>query len=248
MKEQKGKRPDNGFLTGLMKLLILCLVILIPAFILYATCSLKTVIVEGSSHYTNEELQDKVITKRTDRNTLLLYLRYKYGKADSIPFVEDINIEMVNKNTVKIHVYEKVITGCIEFMGGYMYFDKDGIVVESSNEKLPEVPFITGLKFNRIILYEKLEVQKKSLFNVILNLTQLIRKFELSIDKIQFDSGLEVILYSGNNKILLGKRETYDEQLAELKDILPKAEGKKLLFDMKEYKEGQEEIIAKPQE
>lgn len=248
MKEQKGKRPNNGLLTGLMKLLILCLVILIPVFILYATCSLKIVIVEGSSHYTKEELQDKVITKGTDRNTLLLYLRYKYGKADSIPFVEDINIELVNKNTVKIYVYEKVITGCIEFMGGYMYFDKDGIVVESSNEKLPEVPFITGLKFNRIILYEKLEVQKKSLFYVILNITQLIKKFELSIDKIQFDPSLEVILYSGNNKILLGKRETYDEQLAELKDILPKAKGKKLLFDMKEYKEGQEEIIAKPQD
>jgi cell division protein FtsQ len=246
MKEQKGKHENNGLLKGLMKLLIFCLAILIPMFILYTTCSLKTVIVEGNSHYTNEELEKKVITKKTDRNTFLLYLRYKYGKADSIPFVQQINIEMVDRNTAKIHVYEKIVTGCIEFMGEYMYFDKDGIVVESSDEKLPGVPLITGLKFNRIILYEKLEVQKKSLFTTILNLTQLIKKFELSIDKIQFDDSLEVILYSGDNKILLGKREAYDEQLAELKNILPKAEGKKLLFDMKDFKEGQEEIIARP--
>ncbi|QHQ62056.1 cell division protein FtsQ [Anaerocolumna sedimenticola] len=246
MKEQRVKYHNNGLLLGLMKLLILCLVIIIPAFILFVTCRLDTVIVEGSSHYTNEELQDKVITKKTDRNTILLYLRYKYGKVDSIPFVEDIDIELVNKNTVKIHVYEKVITGCIEFMGGYMYFDKDGIVVESSNEKLDEVPFITGLSFNRIILYEKLEVQKKSLFHVILNITQLIKKFGLKINTIQFNSNLDVTLYSGDIKILLGKRDTYDEQIAELKNVLPKAKGKKIILDMTDFKERQDEIIAKP--
>ncbi len=250
MKEKKVKYHNNGFLLGLMKLLILCLLIIIPAFILFVTCRLDTVVVEGGSHYTNEELQNKVITEKTDRNTILLYLRYKYGKVDSIPFVEDIDIELVNKNTVEIHVYEKVITGCIEFMGGYMYFDRDGIVVESSNEKLDEVPFITGLSFSRIILYEKLELegQKKSLFNVILNITQLIKKYKLNIDTIQFNSDLEVTLYGGDNKILLGKRNTYDVQIAELQNLLPKAEGKKLLLDMKDFEERQEEIIAKPWE
>ncbi|MGB8455752.1 MAG: cell division protein FtsQ [Anaerocolumna sp.] len=244
MKKQREKYHNNGFLLGLMKLLILCLVIIIPVFILIVTCRLDTVIVEGSSHYTNEELQDKVITKKTDWNTIFLYLRYKYGKVDSIPFVEDIDVGLVNKNTVKIHVYEKVITGCIEFMGGYMYFDKDGIVVESSNQKIDEVPFITGLSFNRIILYEKLDVQKKSLFNVILNLTQLIRKFQIKIDTIQFNSDLEVTLFSSDMKILLGKRDTYDEQIAELQNLLPNAEGKKITLDMKEFKEGQNEIIG----
>ncbi len=248
MKEQRDKYHNNGFLLGLMKLLILCLVIIIPAFILFVTCRLDTVIVEGGSHYTDEELQDKVISKKTDRNTILLYLRYQYGKVDSIPFVQDIDIELVNKNTVKIHVYEKVITGCIEFMGGYMYFDKDGIVVESSSEKLDEIPFVTGLSFNRIILYEKLEIPKESMFNVILNLTRLIQKFELNIDTIQFNSDLEVTLYSADIKILLGKRDTYDEQIAELKNLLPKAEGQKLTLDMKDFTEGQDEIIARPQE
>ncbi len=248
MIEQRKKKYRNGFLPGLMKLLILCLIIIIPAFILSVTCRLDTVIVEGSSHYTEEELQDKVITKKTDGNTILLYLRYKYGRVDSIPFVEDIDIGLINKNTIKIQVYEKAITGCIEFMGGYMYFDKDGIVVESSDEKLENVPFITGLSFNQIVLYEKLEVQKKALFNVILNLTQLIQNFGLNVETIRFDSDLEVTLYSGDIKILLGKRDNYDEPLAELKNLLPNAEGKKLTLDMKNFKEGQDTIIATPQE
>jgi cell division protein FtsQ len=248
MGQQADKKKENHFLLGVMKLLLICLLILIPAFVLFVTCRLETVIVEGSSHYTKEEIQQKIITKKTDGNTLLLYLRLKYGKVESIPFVEDIDMELVNKNTIKIQVYEKVITGCIEYMGGYMYFDKDGIVVESSNEKLSGVPFVTGLKFNSIVLYEKLEVQKEQLFNVILNLTQLIQKYELDVETIRFNTDLEVTLKCGDVKVLLGQRETYDEQIAELKDLLPSAIGKKLKIDMVDFKEGQDKIIARPED
>lgn len=248
MREKNQVYYKNSFLVGLIKLFILCLLIIILAFVLFITCKLNSVEVVGSNHYSVEELQNKVITKKTDENAILLYLRYKYGDVDSIPFVERIDIELINKNSIKIHVYEKVITGCIEFMGGYMYFDKDGIVVESSDEKLDEVPYVTGLSFYKIVLYEKLEVQKKALFDVILNLTQLIQKYELDIETIQFNSDLEVTLHCGDIKILLGKRDTYDEQIAELQNLLPSAEDKKLVIDMENFVEGQDKIIAKPQD
>jgi cell division protein FtsQ len=248
MREKRVKYNENRFLFDLMKILIFCFVVLVPVFILTVSCKLDNVIVEGSNHYSTEELKDKIITKKTDRNTILLYLRYKYGNVDSIPFVEHIDLEFVDKNSIKIHVYEKVITGCIEFMGGYMYFDKDGIIVESSTEKLDKIPFVKGLSFNQIILYEKLEVQKTELFGVVLNLTQLIQKYELTIETIQFNSDLEVSLYSGDVQILLGKRDVYDEQIAELKNILPKAIGKRIVIDMNNFTEGQDKIIAKPKE
>lgn len=247
MEVMRQKPYKNRFLLRFTKFLIFCLLIVILAFILFVTCRLKNVTVVGSSHYSDQELQEKVITKSTDRNTLLLYLRYKYGKVESIPFIEDIDIEIMNKNSIKIHVYEKVITGCIEFMGGYMYFDKDGIIVESSEEKLDNVPIITGLKFSKIVLYQKLSVQKDSLFDVILNITQLINKYELDIDTIQFNSDLEVILYCQDIKVLLGKKTSYDEQIAELKNLLPSAKIKKITIDMTTYKEGQDKIIAKPE-
>jgi cell division protein FtsQ len=248
MKEQRDKN-NNVFLLRLMKFLLLCLGILLPVVILYMACSLDTVKIEGSSHYTEEELKEKIVTKKTDGNTILLYLRYKYGKVDSIPFVEDIDIKLVDKNTVKVQVYEKIITGCIEYMGGYMYFDKDGIIVESSGEKLEDIPFITGLSFNQMILYEKLEVQKDELFQVILNLTQLIHKFDLDIQTIQFNKNFEITLRCGNIKVSLGKRDTYDEQMANLVTTLPKVKekygDKKWILLMEDYKEGQV-IVGKP--
>ena len=53
-----------------------------------------------------------------------------------------------------------------------MYFDRDGIIVESSGEKLEGVPWITGLDFGQIVLYKPLPVEDPDVFQEILNLTQ----------------------------------------------------------------------------
>lgn len=245
MRRQEEKNNNHSFLLILTKLLLFCAVILIPVFIIYVTCSLNTVIIEGSIHYTQEEAKEQILTKKTDGNTILFYLRSKYGKQDSIPFVEDVDVSIIDKNTVKIRIFEKAVIGCIKYMGGYMYFDKDGMIVESSNEKIENIPYIEGLNFRGFILYHKLEVEKEELFGVILKLTQLIQKFELEVSTIQFNEKAEVTLVSGNNKVLLGKRDTYDEQIAELKNLLPKAPGKKLHIDMREFTEEHKKIIAK---
>ncbi len=40
-------------------------------------------------------------------------------------------------------------------MDQYVYFDNDGRVLETSAEKLEDVPCIQGLKFDRIVVGEK---------------------------------------------------------------------------------------------
>lgn len=54
-------------------------------------------------------------------------------------------------NKMNVAVYEKAIVGYISYMGCNMYFDKDGIVVESSSENYEDVPQITGLDFKSIV-------------------------------------------------------------------------------------------------
>ena len=64
-----------------------------------------------------------------------------------------------------------MMIGYVEYLGTNLYFDKDGIVVESSSEILEGVPKISGLKFSEVTLYEKLPVEDDHVFQVILNLT-----------------------------------------------------------------------------
>ncbi len=246
MRENWRRASDSVPKRIMKKLLLFMVVIIIPAAAFILIFNIKNVTVLGATQYTNEEIRDKVITTKSETNSLILYLEYKFFRKVHIPFIEKIDVEMKNPHSVTLYVYEKRMIGCVSFLGEYLYFDKDGVVVESSSKLLEKIPQINGLKFNKVILGEKLEVQKDTLFDVILNLTQLIEKYELDVDEIRFNNSYEVTITSDSNKVLLGKKNTYDEELSELKDLLPKAKGLNLSIDLRNYRKGKE-IIGRPE-
>ncbi|CRZ34644.1 cell division protein FtsQ [Herbinix hemicellulosilytica] len=243
--DNKLYRKNNSVLRRISKRLIKLAVFLgIPAAIFIYYFQLKNITVTGSSRYSQDQIVKRLINKREDKNTLIFYLKYKYFVDIRIPFVEKMSFELVDRNSVSIRVYDKRIIGCIEFMSDYFYFDKDGIIVESTSNKIDDIPQVKGLKFQKIALNEKLEVQKEELFDVILNLTQQIEKYGLNVNTISFNNKYEVTLDCGDIKAKLGKRSTYDEVLAKLKNILDEVEGKKLTIDMTT---GTDYFIAKPE-
>lgn len=216
----------------------------IPIGIFIYTFQLKNITVTGSMHYSDVEIIQRLLNTKVDNNTLIFYLNNKYFEEIKIPFVEKMSFEWVDINSISIKVYDKKITGCIEFMGDYLYFDKDGIIVESTSKRIEGIPLVNGLKYQKIVLSEKLEVQKEELFDVILNLTQQIEKYELDVDIISFNNEYEVSLDLGDIKALIGRRSTYDEILSKLKNIIIEAKGKKLTIDMRG---DQDYFIAKPE-
>ena len=119
----------------------------------------------------------------------------------------------------------------------YVYFDKDGIVLETSPEKFENVPYIKGLKVKRWEYGEELPLEDKKKFNLILNITQLIYKYGLVIDGIQFTQEDEIILHYNNIEVLLGDGENLAVQMMNLGSILEGLEGKKGVLYMKEFSE-----------
>ena len=59
----------------------------------------------------------------------------KFLGINKLPFVEDIEVSCEDMHTVKLHVYDKTVSGCINYMGQYIYFDRDGVVLQSMQEK-----------------------------------------------------------------------------------------------------------------
>lgn len=242
---KKLQRKNNSVLKRISKRLLKITVFLgIPVAIFAYFFQLKDITVTGSSRYNQEQIIERLKNSEADNNTLLFYLKYKYFVDIRIPFVEKMSFELADRNSINIRVYDKKIIGCIEFMGDYLYFDKDGIIVESTSNRLSDIPLIKGLKYQKIVLNEKLEVQKEELYDVILNLTQQIEKRGLNVDTISFNSKYEVTVDCGDIKAMLGKRSTYDEILAKLKNISEQAQGKKLTIDMRS---GTDYFIAKPE-
>lgn len=68
-----------------------------------------------------------------------------------------------------------------------------------------------------------------------MTLTQLLQKYQIPAENIQFTSQKEIILYYENIKILLGDGSNVEEQISELGSILKSVEGKSGTLYMKDY-------------
>lgn len=195
----------------------------------------KSIIIEGNEKYTNDEMINFIFKSDWDKNPFVLYYKAKYGKQETIPFVDEYDVEIVSINNVKITVYEKKIIGYVSYMGTNMYFDKDGIVVESSGRVLEGIPLVTGLNFESIILHEKLPVSDDEVFNLILDTTQTLQKYEIGVDKLYISDGKEVTLYIGEIEVMLGKNVDMNDKIRSLNDMLPNLTGLSGTLDLRVY-------------
>lgn len=202
--------------------------------------------VVGNSHYTEQEITDMVLKGNVFDNSLLLNIKYRNKSIEDIPFVEKMDVEVKSNDTIRIMVYEKKLAGCISYLGNYMYFDREGIVVESSPQITEGVPEITGLRFNHVRLYEQLPVERSEIFQEILELTQLLDKYEIIADKIYFDTDNNVTLYFGEARVLIGSKSHIDEKIMQLSVIVPSIQGKAGVLDMREYETGTTTLTFEP--
>lgn len=214
---------------------------------IYFFCKLESVEVRGAQYYSADAVEELVVTSELDRFAPILYLKGKVKTVEA-PFIEKIDIELTGKNSVRIDVYEKVITACVEKMGQFFYFDNDGTVVEVSQERNPRYPLVRGISFESTVLGEKLDTEQDSVFGTILELVMLCSKNELTVDEIVFSDSAEVTLKIGNKVVELGRQKTYDLHINNLPEILKAAGKKAYLIDLKKYSESNLNVIAKPME
>ena len=223
----KPKTPMEG-LSILQKIRIfvtaLIIVLLLGgALFLVEGFRIRNVRVEGSTHYTPNQIRDMIITDKFCENSLFLKYKLKFKGIDDIPFVEHMDVVIEDRSSIKIIVYEKAVAGYVVYLENKMYFDKDGIVVESSKEDVPGIPEISGLDFDYVILHEPLPVDDPRIFKEILSLTQLLNKNELKADKIYFDYMGDITLYFGGIRVALGDGEYLEERVTHLAAILEEA-------------------------
>jgi len=246
MEQERDGKSREAFPLNYMLILLGILSVLAAGIWGYNLYRLKEITFEGLTRYTEEEFLEKLDKNFFTSLTPLFCLTDTFFQEE-IPFVEKYEIDYVDRQTARILVHEKRVTGCVIIMGRYMFFDKDGIVVESSDSAIEGIPVVTGLKFNEIVLYQKLQVQKESLFTTILELARLIEQNNIPVKEISFGSGYDVTLYLEDFTVLLGKRTSYDEVIHALAGILESVSGRTGTLDMQNYTEDNGEVILKEQ-
>ena len=222
---------------GVLIILTVIAVVLGAFYFFISTYSVTTVYVEGNVHYTQEEMKEIVMEGPFGNNSLYISLKYSNKGVENIPFVDVMDVTVMAPDTIKITVYEKALAGYIEFMDSYMYFDRDGYMIETSNVKTLGVSQIAGLSFDSVVLGEKIPVEDEDVFESIMHITNLLDKFELVVDKIYFQSDMDIVLYFDDIRVNLGEDTNLEEKIMVLPTFLANLEGKKGTLHMESYTE-----------
>lgn len=220
-------------------IVIVCLAA--AALVVVFVFRVQNISVEGNMHYTSEEIEAMVLTDRLSYNSLYLSLKYRNKEIRDIPFIETMSVRVDSPDSITIRVYEKSVAGYVEYMGRYMYFDRDGIVVESSETRTEGIPQVTGIRFDHVVLYEALPVKNTDIFQEILSITQMLSKHQITTDKIYFNESNEITLYFDNIRAKLGK-DNLEEKVMRLEQILPNLSGESGVLDLQNYSEDRKNV------
>lgn len=235
-------RLQNGRKIILMILITPAVLLLVGmvGWYVWDTHTVQTVYVEGNVHYTAEEIKELVMEGPMGNNSLYLSMKYKSRGIKDVPFLDAMDVDILTPDTIKITVYEKALAGYVKYMNTYVYFDKDGYVVESSTIRTAGIPQVTGLTYDYIVLGQPLPVAEEyqDVFGTILEMTKLLNKYELSADRIYFHTDTRITLYFGDVKVALGEETQWlEDKIMRLPEMLPQLAGRKGTLQMEAYNE-----------
>ena len=197
--------------------------------IVWKVFTVQTVVVEGNEYYSDGQIQKMVLSDPNSWNSLYMFLKYRFLEGEEIPFVDSLEVSLDDPHTLRVHVYEKGMIGYlyISAINQNAYFDTDGFVVETSKEIIENVPQVEGLDCDKVVLYEKLPLEKK----------------EVVPDKIQFGGSGEISLNYGDIQVLLGQSDNLTQKILRLSYILPELSGKKGVLHIENWTENTTNII-----
>ncbi len=231
------------------KMLIIIIMILVFAVAIICLFKVENINISGNEICTDEEIKEHYTKGPLGDNAIVIYIKDKLGAYSNIPFIRDADISVDSRNTINIQVYEKSLVACFYYMGEYVYFDKDGMILETTKEKSEALPCIEGISFTGFTLNEVIDIENEGQIDTVLDLSELISHYKVKADRVVFSSKNEVTLYCGNIKVFLGKRELYDQQIASVSDVIKKSlkNGLSGTIDLKDYNHGDKIILKKNQ-
>lgn len=219
-------------------ILLLCLIIIIGAgiYFLITDFSIQEIEVKGNYTYTDTEVINKIQEKDYVNNTLIMIAQNQIFGQTYLPFVESISMSYEEPHVLKVKVKEKLRAGAFEYMGKNVYFNSEGIAMESRNQLFDGVPVVTGVKFSEMNLSQPIPV-KGNYFNTIVSITKKIATYKLDISEIHFEEEDDITLISGNYEIYLGNSLYLDGKMSKISEILSAVskESKKGFIDMHLY-------------
>lgn len=241
MEKKRRKRRGKRLLAALSVFLVAAGA---AGVIVFQVFTVKEVKVKGNEHYTDDQIEKFVLSDEHSWNSLYVVLKHRFFEVREVPFVDSMDISLDGPHALKVQVYEKGMIGYlyISAIGQYAYFDTDGFVVETSKERIEDIPQVEGLDCDKVVLYEKLPIEEEVLKNLLIA-TRSLQKNEVEPDTVLFSKDGDITLYYGEIQANLGSPDHLTQKILRLPYILPQLSGKQGVLHVENWDENTTDII-----
>ena len=215
-KPKPKKGLDQKVVIGCgLGLVVVIGILLSPVF------ALKSVAAEGASHYTAEQLCAMIGLNEGDN-----ILFFGKGKAAQVleqdPYIADAKLSMRVPDTIIIEVKERKVRGYVPYMGSYLYIDEAGRVLDVQEACHEALPVVKGLAFGSFTLGEVIPVENPEALDVVLQISQMMEKYELLdiVVEIDVSNPKSIYAYVNQVQIILGDLENGDTKIRYMAEVM----------------------------
>lgn len=146
-------------------------------------------------------------------------------------YIENVKIEKKFPNKIEIQVEERQRDYNVEFLNGYAYINKQGYILEKSQEKL-DLPTIQGISTEeeQIVEGNRLNSEDLEKLETVIQIMSTCKNYDLDtkVTTINIENKDEYSLYMEEEKktIYLGNKNNLSNKMLYVKTIIEKNQGK----------------------
>ena len=206
-------------------LLLLFSVVSVSAAVILMLFNFETAAIYGNTKYSPEQIESFITRGNLGENTFVMALKYHHRKVSDIPFIDQIDIDIVNPSTVRVNIIEKPTDGCISYKGNNVYFSKEGIIQTVSRRTVDNTTVINGVVLTHSNTGTQVLAKNQLGLDLSLELIRQADKYGIRPGSIDVDERSNLTAMFGDVKVMLGKTG-FEHKMFRMHQILPYLEGR----------------------
>lgn len=205
-------------------LFVIIFVCSIIGILLFSTPILrvKTINIDGSEYYTDEKIKAEAELS-VGMHMLQVNKKRSIKQVSALPYIDLVEIDTILPNELNLTITQRKPIGYVPFSGTYLSIDKTGRVLDQTqSQEVRHLPVVEGLKFDRFVLGEQLEVENEEIITAVIEMTTLMEKYELLDSGVRIDvaNPSKIHLYINSLDVIIGEINNLDKKIQWLCEII----------------------------
>lgn len=196
-------------------IVIICIMIVSPFF------HIQEIEIVNGDRFNLSEVKS-ITGVKEGKNIILLNSKKIESKLEESIYIADANVVKKIPSSLEIELYERRVRGYVPYMGSYLYIDEEGRVLETQSTYYDPLPEVIGLKFSQFKLGEVLEVENPEALDIVLQMSQMVQKYELLDLTLRIDVSniSNILLYINQVEVYLGNMIDIDQKIRIIAEVI----------------------------